>query len=75
MIKHSDTYVSSYGHNPQAVGSGGAAGQGRTVNCRNGSTGTNRVKLHFEVRRQGKPVDPLQDSCRVVDRYPACSVT
>jgi lipoprotein NlpD len=25
-----------------------------------GSTGTDRVKLHFEIRRQGKPVDPLQ---------------
>ncbi|MGE8455194.1 MAG: hypothetical protein ACN6OY_01335, partial [Pseudomonas alloputida] len=23
-------------------------------------TGTDRVKLHFEIRRQGKPVDPLQ---------------
>ena len=25
-----------------------------------GSTGTDLVKLHFEIRRQGKPVDPLQ---------------
>jgi lipoprotein NlpD len=25
-----------------------------------GSTGTDRVKLHFEIRRQGKPVDPQQ---------------
>jgi lipoprotein NlpD len=24
-----------------------------------GSTGTNRVKLHFEIRRNGRPVDPL----------------
>jgi lipoprotein NlpD len=24
-----------------------------------GSSGTNSVKLHFELRRQGKPVDPL----------------
>ncbi|MBT13568.1 MAG: peptidase M23, partial [Oceanospirillaceae bacterium] len=25
-----------------------------------GSTGTDKVKLHFEIRRNGKPVDPLR---------------
>ena len=25
-----------------------------------GSTGTNEVKLHFEIRKEGKPVDPLK---------------
>ena len=24
-----------------------------------GSTGTDKVKLHFEIRRQGKPIDPV----------------
>jgi len=30
------------------------------VIARMGSTGTDRVKLHFEIRRQGKPIDPVK---------------
>jgi len=60
IIKHSDTYVSAYGHNRRLLvreGQQVKAGQGI---AEMGSTGTDRVKLHFEIRRQGKPVDPLQ---------------
>ena len=60
IIKHNDTYVSAYGHNRRLlVREGQQVKVGQTI-AEMGSTGTDRVKLHFEIRRQGKPVDPLQ---------------
>ena len=60
IIKQSDTYVSAYGHNRRLlVREGQRVKAGQTI-AEMGSTGTDRVKLHFEIRRQGKPVDPLQ---------------
>lgn len=60
IIKHSYTYVSAYGHNRRLlVREGQQVKVGQTI-AEMGSTGTDRVKLHFEIRRQGKPVDPLQ---------------
>jgi len=60
IIKHSDTYVSAYGHNRRLlVREGQQVKAGQTI-AEMGSTGTDRVKLHFEIRRQGKPVDPMQ---------------
>lgn len=60
IIKHSDTYVSAYGHNRKLlVREGQQVKVGQNI-AEMGSTGTDRVKLHFEIRRQGKPVDPLQ---------------
>ena len=60
IIKHNDTYVSAYGHNRRLlVQEGQQVKAGQTI-AEMGSTGTDRVKLHFEIRRQGKPVDPQQ---------------
>lgn len=60
IIKHNDTYVSAYGHNRRLlVREGQRVKVGQAI-AEMGSTGTDRVKLHFEIRRQGKPVDPLQ---------------
>lgn len=60
IIKHSDTYVSAYGHNRRLmVREGQQVKVGQAI-AEMGSTGTDQVKLHFEIRRQGKPVDPLQ---------------
>lgn len=60
IIKHSDTYVSAYGHNRRLlVREGQQVKVGQHI-AEMGSTGTDRVKLHFEIRRQGKPIDPLQ---------------
>ena len=60
IIKHDDVYVSAYGHNRRLlVREGQQVKAGQTI-AEMGSTGTDRVKLHFEIRRQGKPVDPLQ---------------
>ena len=60
IIKHSDTYVSAYGHNRKLLVREGQQVKVGQVIAEMGSTGTDRVKLHFEIRRQGKPVDPQQ---------------
>ena len=59
IIKHSDRYLSAYGHNRKLlVVEGETVKQGQQV-AEMGDTGTNSVKLHFELRRDGKPVNPL----------------
>ncbi len=59
IVKHSDVYLSAYGHNDALlVGEGDQVAAGDVI-ARKGSTGTNVVKLHFEIRREGKPIDPL----------------
>lgn len=60
IIKHDDTYISAYGHNRRLlVNEGQQVSAGQQI-AEMGSTGTDRVKLHFEIRRQGSPVDPLK---------------
>lgn len=59
IIKHDDVYLSAYGHNDRLlVAEGERVGAGQQV-AEKGSSGTDTVKLHFEIRRQGRPVDPL----------------
>ena len=60
IIKHSDVYVSAYGHNRSLLVREGQKVKAGQVIANMGSTGADRVKLHFEIRRQGKPADPLQ---------------
>lgn len=62
IIKHNDRYLSAYGHNDRLLVSEGqeiAAGQQVAVMGDSG-TGTDVVKLHFEIRLDGTPVDPLR---------------
>jgi len=60
IIKHNKTYLSVYAHNSKIVVKEGqivAAGQ---KIAEMGNTDTNWVKLHFEIRRLGKSVDPAK---------------
>lgn len=60
IIKHSDEWLSAYAHNrKRLVGEGTAVKAGQPI-AELGRSGTSRDMLHFEVRRNGKPVDPLQ---------------
>lgn len=60
IIKHDEVFISAYGHNRRLlVNEGQQVSAGQQI-AEMGSTGTDRVKLHFEIRRQGKPVDPMQ---------------
>jgi lipoprotein NlpD len=60
IIKHTDEWLSAYGHNEKRlVGEGARVSAGQVI-ARMGHTGAPRDMLHFEIRRNGKPVDPLQ---------------
>ncbi len=59
IIKHNDTYLSAYAHNQQLlVNEGQLVKKGQNI-ARLGRSGTNRYKLHFEIRKNGKPVNPI----------------
>jgi lipoprotein NlpD len=60
IVKHNDTYLSAYGHNRSLhVQEGESVAAGQRI-AEKGSSATNTVKLHFELRREGKPVDPVR---------------
>jgi lipoprotein NlpD len=60
IIKHNKVYLSAYAHNDQLlVKEGQTVTKGQKI-AEMGSTDSDRVKLHFEIRRYGKPVDPLK---------------
>jgi len=59
IIKHNETFLSAYAHNEKIlVKEGDAVRKGQAI-ATMGDSGTDRVKLHFEIRRHGKPVNPL----------------
>ena len=59
ILRHSEEYLSAYGHSEALlVKEGDAVRAGQGV-ARRGSSGTDSVKLHFEIRRHGRPLDPL----------------
>lgn len=59
IVKHNRQYLSAYGHNSQLlVGEGELVKAGQKI-AKVGDSGTDRVMLHFEIRRNGKPVNPL----------------
>lgn len=60
IIKHDEQFLSAYGHNSKLlVKEGDKVRAGQKI-AEVGSSGTDGNKLHFEIRRDGKPVDPLQ---------------
>jgi lipoprotein NlpD len=59
IIKHSPELLSAYGHNRvRLVKEGDKVKSGQKI-AEMGKNAANRVLLHFEVRKNGKPVDPL----------------
>ncbi|HDR9330360.1 TPA: peptidoglycan DD-metalloendopeptidase family protein, partial [Burkholderia multivorans] len=60
IIKHDATYLTAYAHNRALmVKEGDAVTKGQKI-AEMGNSDADRVMLHFEVRRQGKPVDPMK---------------
>ena len=60
IIKHNNTWLSAYAHNSNLlVKEGQTVGRGQKI-AEAGSTDSDVPKLHFEIRRQGKPVDPVK---------------
>lgn len=60
ILKHNNTYLTAYAHNQVLlVKEDQTVRRGQKI-AEMGSSDADRVKLHFEVRRQGKPVDPAK---------------
>ena len=60
IIKHNKTFLSAYAHNDQVlVKEGQSVSKGQKI-AEMGNTDADQVKLHFEIRKFGKPVDPAQ---------------
>ncbi len=58
LVKHNNTFLTAYAHNQTLlVKDDQVVRKGQKI-AEMGSSDADRVKLHFEVRRQGKPVDP-----------------
>ena len=59
ILKHSEEFLSAYAHNERLRVKEGAVVKGGQVIAEMGSTDAKRVMLHFEIRRNGKAVEPL----------------
>jgi lipoprotein NlpD len=60
IVKHNKRYLSAYAHNDHLhVKEGDTVASGQRI-ADMGSTDAKTVKLHFEIRRDGKPVDPIR---------------
>lgn len=60
IVKHNNVFLSAYGHNQTLlVKEDQVVRRGQRI-AEMGSTDAERVQLHFEIRRQGKPVDPAR---------------
>ena len=60
IIKHNNNYLSAYAHNSEILVKEGQSVQKGQKIAALGQSDADRPKLHFEIRRQGKPVDPLK---------------
>lgn len=59
ILKHNNRFLSAYAHNKKLhVAEGDEVARGERI-AEMGSSGADRVMLHFEIRRDGKPVNPL----------------
>ena len=60
IVKHNSTFLTAYAHNQTLlVKEDQAVRRGQRI-AEMGSSDADRVKLHFEIRRQGRPVDPAK---------------
>jgi lipoprotein NlpD len=60
IVKHSDSYLSAYAHNDKIMVKEQQWIKAGQKIATMGRSGTDKVKLHFEVRYKGKSVDPLR---------------
>jgi len=60
ILKHNNTYLTAYAHNQTLLVKEDQSVQKGQKIAEMGSTDADRTKLHFEIRRQGKPVDPAR---------------
>ena len=60
IVKHNGEYLTAYAHNQTLlVKEDQSVRKGQKI-AEMGSTDSDRVELHFEIRKQGKPIDPAR---------------
>jgi lipoprotein NlpD len=60
ILKHNRGFLSAYAHNRKLIAKEGQWVTKGEVIAQMGSSGTDRTQLHFEIRKAGRPVDPLR---------------
>lgn len=60
IVKHNERFLSAYAHNRKLLVKEGQQVKAGQKIAEMGRTGADRVKLHFEIRREGNPVNPLR---------------
>ena len=60
IVRHNAVYLSAYGHNSKLLAREGERVRAGQRIAEMGSTGTKSPMLHFEIRKYGKPVNPLR---------------
>ena len=60
IVKHDQTFLSAYAHNRAVTINEGDSVHSGQIIAQMGQSGTDTVRLHFEIRRDGQPVDPLR---------------
>ncbi|MFO1258899.1 MAG: peptidoglycan DD-metalloendopeptidase family protein [Gammaproteobacteria bacterium] len=60
IIKHDEEFLSAYAHNETLLAKEGETVKQGQVIAKVGASGSDRPKLHFEIRYRGQPVDPLK---------------
>jgi len=59
IIKHNETYLSAYAHNSRLLVKEGDSVQKGQIISEMGQSDTNEVHLHFEIRKNGQPINPV----------------
>lgn len=60
IVKHNEDFLSAYAHNSKLYVKEGEQVKTGQLIAAMGDAGDNQARLHFEVRKQGRPVDPLK---------------
>lgn len=60
IIKHNNAFLTAYAHNRALLAKEGEQVKAGQTIAEMGNTDSDRIKLHFEVRRYGKPIDPMR---------------
>ena len=60
IVKHDETFLSAYAHNRAVTINEGDSVHSGQIIAQMGQSGADTVRLHFEIRRDGQPVDPLR---------------
>lgn len=60
IIKHNETYLSAYAYSKERLVSEGAVVKAGVIIARMGQHNNESARLHFQIRKNGKPVDPMK---------------